>query len=1389
LGNMVANGNVTFNNGVVNAIDTLSGTGTLDIADLGSTLTTLEVAGTTTGTGPGASSTFGGTLLGNGNLEAFNSTLDLTGNISAFTGSLTANTNGNIVVSSTGQLDSLASLNINNDHSITLAYGNLNGNAVDFSGNLTSNSSSGILFITGNHAGANLGSLTNAITISDNGAGVVTTNIIDAGGGTNTLTLAGALTSNNTGTGGSNTLQLQNGNFVLANANNSTTFTGNGNLQIGDGAGATVAQFSSADNLPGAGVGLTLDLGELAYTGSAAATVANNITDSAGTNNLIDAGAQKLTLSGSITNTIGILTLQNGTFVLGGTNGAVVNPTFSGGTMELGNGGSDTSTIADFASATNLPSGGASILLNGATLAYNGGATNPVTVLNAITIGDAPTINIMDAGGASETLSGLLTDSDGSTLILQNGTIVLGNAGNSGGFTTGTLQIGNTGVATSIAQFAVAGDLPAANVGISFDNGELQYQGAAATTVTVSNNLSLIADGVVDGGSNTGLVTLAGELMNTSTANTLTLQNGTFALTNTGDAANNNTTFTAGTLAIGDGTGTVASVVVHYNQASSLPGINAGLVLNDGTLSYTGTGSSAVVNALGLTGTGNGVVDAGGQTLTLSGSITDNSNTLTLQNGHLILNNAVNSTDFVGGNLQIGNGDLATTVSAAGVNDLPSGTVGDVVGITLDAGTLQQTAGYTVANTITLEKNALAAGTNVDTLDVDGNTGIYNGAISDGGAGTLATLDLTSSSAAPTTGTVILNGPNTYAGATNVLNGVTAVAGNSNAFGAAATTDILTVSGTGSAVDSINSYNYNPNPSQNKLLASATGEVVQLGGYTQDTGTNLNLVAFGRPVPGQPTSGTYDSLNTGAGVVNLNGDLNLTFSTVSNSKFQQPADFDTYKIITDTNVSLVTPNTGVTAAGGANTNHATVETGDQTYGIGWLNVNPNSTNLDLNYYENSPTGNAGNQTVTIQTLFLPDAQTPNQQAIATYIDQYVTPFNNVPLAMQNALANLSLLTPAQIAQVLNSLTPQAYSGLADEAFQNSTFLNQQVFQQTQDAFESDGFNTSGLSMLDTKVQNPFAISMESQMKSAQQQAANSVNYMDNNPAMSSDSGYAHGSGFNGFVLGTVTFDHQANNGTYSQNDTSGGVLAGLDYRLNRNWVVGALFNWNYTGGTVDNINGGQQVNSYTPGLFAGYRKHNFYVDALATYTYNTYRINRNIDIPGSASVATAEPHANQYDAGLLAGYNLLVSHGLKIGPAAGLGFTQMNISGFNETGSPFDLSVSKQHADSLRTLLGAQGQYTFSMPHIPLPVSLNFDAFWQHECLNSARGITSSFSQISGGQFLYGIPGPARNSALLGLGVSGYLSKGTSLFVNYQTQIGSNSQFAQTVMAGVAVRF
>ena len=52
-------------------------------------------------------------------------------------------------------------------------------------------------------------------------------------------------------------------------------------------------------------------------------------------------------------------------------------------------------------------------------------------------------------------------------------------------------------------------------------------------------------------------------------------------------------------------------------------------------------------------------------------------------------------------------------------------------------------------------------------------------------------------------------------------------------------------------------------------------------------------------------------------------------------------------------------------------------------------------------------------------------------------------------------------------------------------------------------------------------------------------------------------------------------------------------------------------------------------------------------------------------------------------------------------------------------------------------------------------ISINFNAFWQHEFLDSSRDINAGFTQLGGGNFIYNTAGPSRDSALLGLGASG----------------------------------
>ena len=85
------------------------------------------------------------------------------------------------------------------------------------------------------------------------------------------------------------------------------------------------------------------------------------------------------------------------------------------------------------------------------------------------------------------------------------------------------------------------------------------------------------------------------------------------------------------------------------------------------------------------------------------------------------------------------------------------------------------------------------------------------------------------------------------------------------------------------------------------------------------------------------------------------------------------------------------------------------------------------------------------------------------------------------------------------------------------------------------------------------------------------------------------------------------------------------------------------------------------------------------------------------------------------------------------------------------------------------------------------PINFIVNSFWQHEFLDGSRGITSTFTELGAGSFVIDTSPAGRDSALFGGGVSGNLAKNITLFVNYESQIGSQGDLGQTVMAGVAV--
>ncbi len=1244
--------------------------------------------------------------------------------------------------------------------------------------------SSGAYTLPGSTAGIELNKGTLAYTSSSSYAGYVANPIkvdaaggtVDAGGGSYSLFLNGAITNT------SGKLTLQHGTIVLGSSGNYAAFTG-GTLQIGDGGDATTVQFAAAANMPASGATVAMDVGTLTYTGTGNIGISSPFTLTGA--NIINTGTGgDLTLFGGVSGTGSLTVNGDGTsnriLFIDNTASYTGTTTITGGALEFGGGTSGlTGNITDNAALAFLQTASSSVsgIISGTgTVTEQGGSGTTLTLSGANTYQGTTTITT----GTLE----LTGDTSGLTGgIVNNSDLIFAQTANSsfGQVISGTGSVTQQGTATlTLSAANTYSGNTTVNSGGTLDVTGSLYQGSGHGnvldngTMDVANGFtvgSLTGTGTLDL-TNTGsplIVTLTsifggavtgdGSLEASGSGITLTLNGSLAGFTGNLLAAN------GGNIVVGTGAGQLASSV-NLNITNNLS-----ISLSYGTLASLGnavnfTGNTGTAGELFVTGTGTGTLGnvaitdtsgttintidgnasatgGSGNTININGIISSdntggvgNSNTLILQNGTFVLNNFSNSGSFTGTHdvLQIGNGSAISIVEFNDAANLP----GTASAIWLNDGELLYTVNGSGSQTV---------GNNIKISGASNVLGNMNS-----GTETLAG-SISSNSAANTLafsgGTFNLNEDNsaTFTAGTFQIGDApsTVIVSNANAFGAGAV-----IVNNGSTLET--SY-----AAAGTLSGSAT--TVNVASFTQNPGSTL---ALGVTSSSTTLGSSVNDVIHVTGNAALNGTLDLILGTGST-----PIKNDVYEVVTTTGT--------VTGTDSVLISYATGFVNPPTNLHGFATIDPGVGEI-----------------VTLETQYFSDPNiatfTPNEASVANYLNvNAIGP--NTPPALATLLNTIAGESPAQQAAFLDQVTPQVYGELAANSFLGSTFLDEEVFNQIQEIFENGGFNMSGLTVLKTSDQDPFTVSMDASMASAQQQAQNAAAYLDalgmpgaGPEVPSQETPY---SGFSGFVLGTITVDQlPENSGFPSQHFTAGSVLAGLDYRLNPNLVIGAFFNWGYTGGTLDSFGSRQRSSSYAPGIFAAWQQDGFYANALASYTYNTYQINRNVQ----STTATGEPDANQYDAAVLAGYYFPITTGLKIGPAAGVGFTQMNVGGFNETGSPFDLSVSKQHADSLRTLLGAQGQYAFNLPQMRLPISLNFNAFWQHEFLDSSRDISASFTSL-GGSFLYNTPGPSRDSALLGLGASGYLTKNVSLFVNYETQVGDKNQFAQTVMAGVAVNF
>lgn len=252
-------------------------------------------------------------------------------------------------------------------------------------------------------------------------------------------------------------------------------------------------------------------------------------------------------------------------------------------------------------------------------------------------------------------------------------------------------------------------------------------------------------------------------------------------------------------------------------------------------------------------------------------------------------------------------------------------------------------------------------------------------------------------------------------------------------------------------------------------------------------------------------------------------------------------------------------------------------------------------------------------------------------------------------------------------------------------------------------------------------------------------------------------------------------------------DTVNGYV-GLDFNFNDSILVGIMTGYGHSTVDVDNRTGEGDVDSWQIAGYASYYGPQWY--ATITGGFRNLSIDSVRDITfGTVDLAAVADYSGEvfYVAGQV-GYAFdLGNSGWQATPEIGLTYVSVDQDAFVETGAaPLNLSIDEQSHDSLRI----RGQVRVSRPmkmgngRVLLPyVRLGI----AHELEDDLRPIVGRIDGTTEDFIVFGDPA-SRTSALFGAGLSGQISDGITLFLDYAGELGG-SLSDHTISGGARVLF
>jgi outer membrane autotransporter protein len=245
--------------------------------------------------------------------------------------------------------------------------------------------------------------------------------------------------------------------------------------------------------------------------------------------------------------------------------------------------------------------------------------------------------------------------------------------------------------------------------------------------------------------------------------------------------------------------------------------------------------------------------------------------------------------------------------------------------------------------------------------------------------------------------------------------------------------------------------------------------------------------------------------------------------------------------------------------------------------------------------------------------------------------------------------------------------------------------------------------------------------------------------------------------------------------------TTGGMLAGIDYRLTDHLTVGLFGGYSHT--WTDLKPGHIDSDSGRGGIYATYfDPTGWWVNVGGYGGYNSYDTSR----AGLLGNATASPNGYEISTFGDAGYDIHWGN-LTFGPVVSMQWTTAHINGFTEQGSLVPLHIHEDSEDSLTSDLGARATYNWQVGKSVVVPLVRFA--WQHEFKQSSLPLTVSAPALGGASAQLLGPRLGHDSLLIEAGVMFLLSPRASMTISYDGQVARDNYDSHAVTGTFSFSF